>query len=206
MLITDLQYFGAQSFFQDLVQYDRVVFDQIAPFTKMSFKNRMVITSDQGPLHLTIPIVGGRDQKTSFGELYITYDTNWQRQHFRALTTSYSRSPYFEYYVESIEHLYQTKPEKLVDFLLLTQEWVKKQLRGQWTIETMNLNNKAQFNNEVVERKYHPWLPKNYSQFQNALNYQQVFQEKTGFHPNVCILDLLFCVGGRQAINLLKFS
>ena len=37
----------------------------------MSFKNRMVIGTAQGPLHLSIPIIGGRDQKIPMKEIKI---------------------------------------------------------------------------------------------------------------------------------------
>ncbi|MFY8166580.1 MAG: WbqC family protein [Sediminibacterium sp.] len=47
-------------------------------------------------------------------------------------------------------------------------------------------------------------MPNNFQQYSNPVTYQQVFQERTGFIPNLSILDLLFCCGGKQAASLLK--
>ena len=89
----------------------QLCFDKEAAFTKMSFKNRMVILSAQGPLNLTIPILGGREQKTAIKDILIAYDAPWQAQHFKAIKTCCKRAPYFEYYEADLEKLYATNKE-----------------------------------------------------------------------------------------------
>lgn len=204
MLITDLQYFGCISFIKELYTTEQVGFDNFAPFSKISFKNRMVIASAQGPLHLTIPIVGGRDQKTPLHQIAISYDTPWHEQHVKSIMTNYKRSPFLEYYIDSLEVVYKTKPEQLLEFLLLTQDWIKKQLKGNWEIIECTNVMKENKDKYTTQRKFHPALPNNFQQFINPVIYQQVFQDRTGFIPNLSILDLLFCCGGKQAARLLK--
>jgi len=63
MMLTELQYFGTISYIKTIQEAQSVSFDENELFSKMSFKNRTIIASAQGPLNLTIPIVGGRDQK-----------------------------------------------------------------------------------------------------------------------------------------------
>jgi hypothetical protein len=202
MIITDLPYFGTISFLQEIVHADSICFDNNAPFSKMSFKNRIVIASAQGPLHLTIPIVGGRDQKTPINEVLISYDTPWSAQHFKAIISSYKRSPYFEYYQASLEHLYESKPARLIDFLMNCHLWIQLQLKGKWQL--IDLESIPETELIKWDRHYHSFLPKNYNKIENPIKYQQVFEEKVGFIPNLSILDLLFCVGGKQAHNFLK--
>jgi WbqC-like protein family len=48
-------------------------------------------------------------------------------------------------------------------------------------------------------------LPKNYDRV-NPLQYRQVFEERTGFLPNLSALDLLFNEGPRAGILLEKFA
>ena len=209
MFLTDFTYFGSISFVQQLLKQSQITFDTQAAFTKMSFKNRMVLTTSQGPLNLTIPIVGGRDQKAPMHEILIDYTSPWMEQHIKAIRTSYKRAPYFEYYEQTLDALYLNKQEKLIDFLWSCQFWLKDQLKAPWEILPMNqlteaattsLNNVLTTNNKY----FSPWQPNNYDQCANLPNYQQVFLDKVGFIPNVCILDMLFCCGGKQVNKLLR--
>jgi hypothetical protein len=201
MIISDLPYFGSISFIQSLIDIEQVCFDNTHPFSKMSFKNRMVIATAQGPLHLSIPIQGGRDQKSALKEIRIAYDTPWHDHHFKALVSNYQRAPYFEYYQDQIRALYNLKPIYLVDYLSACHEWTRKQLKGKW--ETIYMTN--QINNmEEHTRIFDQWLPKNYFDFPNPIKYQQVFEDRIGFLPNLSILDLLFCCGGKHANHLMQ--
>ena len=130
MLITDLQYFGCISYIKELFAAEQAGFDNEAPFSKRSFKNRMVIASAQGPLHLTIPIVGGRDQKTPLHQIAISYDAPWHEQHLKAILTNYKRAPFLEYYIDSLTTLYKTQPANLLEFLQLTHNWIKIQFKA----------------------------------------------------------------------------
>ncbi len=196
MITTDLQYFGTISFIKNLIKQDKVYFDNNQPFTKMSFKNRMVIASAQGPLHLTIPIVGGRDQKTCISEIQIDYSTKWNEHHLKSIITNYKRAPFFEYYEMELNEIYSQQTVLLADFLLNINLWVKSKMKGNWELSLQN-------NNEQLNRFYDPYLPKNYFEIINPVMYQQVFEDKTGFLPNLCILDMLFCCGGKQANYLI---
>ena len=197
MLVTDYQYFGNICFIELLYKEKQVCFDSHAPFTKMSFKNKMVILSAQGPLALTIPIVGGRDQKTSIQDICIAYDAPWQAQHFKALKTCYKRAPYFEYYEADLEKLYSTKTECLVEFLEACHQFLQKAIKGKW--ELIQFNEYAQkIKEEETKKEIHPWQPNNYAQFPIQHEYQQVFTSPSGFIQNLSILDMLFCVGGKE--------
>ena len=200
MVYTDLHYFGAISYYKALAQHELVVFDNTAAFSKMSFKNRMVIATAQGPLHLSIPIEGGRDQKTPMNEIKIANDSPWRSQHFKAISINYKRAPYFEYYVDSLNALYTNEYIYLNDFLIATQHWTKQQLKAKWLIETVDRY--PSINNE------HKWLdpmkPNNFQTASSTFQYQQVFDNTTGFIQNVCIVDALFAMGGKQVLAMIS--
>jgi hypothetical protein len=208
MFLTDFTYFGSISFVQHLLKQSQITFDTQAPFTKMSFKNRMVLTTSQGPLNLTIPIVGGRDQKAPIHEILIDYTSPWNEQHLKAIRTSYKRAPYFEYYEQSLELLYLNKQIKLIDFLFSCQFWLRDQLKAPWEIIPIihESEQEAITNKDTITsgKYYSPWQPNNYELCTSLPNYQQVFLDKVGFIPNVCILDMLFCCGGKQVNKLLR--
>jgi hypothetical protein len=193
MLITDYQYFGPICFIELVYKQKQLCFDKEAAFSKMSFKNRMVILSAQGPLNLTIPILGGRDQKTPIKDILIAYDAPWQAQHFKAIKTCYKRAPYFEYYEADIEKLYTTKKEYLVDFLEDCHQFIQKSIKGKWAL----IDCKEPINEEAV-KEILPWQPNNYEQFAIQHPYMQVFESSKGFIPNLSILDWLFCEGGKE--------
>ena len=200
MVYTDLHYFGSLSYYHALAQHDHIVFDSKAAFSKMSFKNRMVIATAQGPLHLTIPIVGGRDQKTPMDEIHIAYDSPWKSQHLKAISVNYKRAPYFEYYVDSLKALYSNEYIYLNDFLIATQHWTKQQLKAKWLIETSI--EKPTIN---VETKWIDSIkPNNFQTAGNQFQYQQVFDNSIGFIQNTCILDALFAMGGKQVLAMIS--
>ena len=203
MLITDLPYFGTIDFVKSISNQNDVYFDNERPFTKMSFKNRMVIATAQGALPLTIPIIGGRDQKSPIKDVKIAYDSPWHLQHLKALTSSYQRAPYFEYYQEDLKIIYNSNHVFLVDFLMEGHYWIKKQLKGNWNLSATKPT-------ELTEEQQRFYkvddfsLPKNYHLLPNPIVYQQVFEDRVGFLPNLSILDLLFNCGGKQAKHLLS--
>jgi hypothetical protein len=198
MYITDLQYFGTIQFIQSLMIEKSIHFDNLHAYSKMSFKNRTIIATAQGALTLSIPIIGGRDQKLPFKDIKIDYQIAWQKQHFKALVSNYKRSPYFEYYEAELELALNDNAVYLVDYLIQINEWVKNQLKANWVI--------VEITTPIVSRNFDSWMPKNYDQVPHPILYQQVFEDKTGFLPNLSILDLLFCCGGRQASALLMPS
>ena len=199
MVYTDLHYFGCLSYFHALAQHEHIVFDSTAAFSKMSFKNRMVIATAQGPLHLTIPIVGGRDQKTPINEICIAYNSPWKSQHFKAISVNYKRAPYFEYYVDSLKALYDDEYVNLNDFLIATQHWTKQQLKSKWLIEIS-----TEHPNIKLETKWMDSIkPNDFQTEGKQFQYQQVFDNSTGFIQNACILDALFAMGGKQVLAMI---
>ena len=198
MLITDYQYFGPICFIELVYKQKQLCFDKEAAFTKMSFKNRMIILSAQGPLNLTIPILGGREQKTAIKDVLIAYDAPWQAQHFKAIKTCYKRAPYFEYYEADLEKLYTTKKEYLVDFLEDCHQFLQKSIKGKWELIDSKEPIIEPINEEVKKVSALPWQPNNYDQFAIQYPYIQVFESSKGFISNLSILDWLFCEGGKE--------
>jgi len=194
-VITDIQYFGSISYIKHLMQFNLVYFNENQNYTKMSFKNRMVIGTAQGPLHLSIPIIGGRDQKIPLNEIKIAYHSPWMSQHYKSIVSNYKRSPFFEYYHDDIKEIYNSQPVYLYEFLIHINEWVRKQIKGKWEISKLQPNHSNYHSDQ--------WLPKNYDLVPNPIKYQQVFEDNIGFMPNLCILDILFCCGGKQTNKLL---
>ena len=199
MMLTELQYFGTISYIKALNNAQNICFDTEDRFTKMGFKNRTIIASAQGPLNLTIPIIGGRDQKNKLQDILIDNSNGWQIQQIKSIQTCYKRAPFFEYYEQGVKDLLLNSSSNLFVFLVDVQQWVNQQCKNSWTIDTQNFST-----NEPIFRD--AYFPKNYQQYGYPIKYQQVFEEQVGFIPNLSILDMLFCCGGKQTLQLLKSS
>jgi hypothetical protein len=198
-MLTELQYFGSISYITALLKAKDICIDNNDSFTKMSFKNRTIIASAQGPLNLTIPIIGGRDQKNKLTDIRIDYSTSWQNQHLKSIQSCYRRAPFFDYYEESITSVIGSTTDNLFDYLVLSNVWVQKQFKNSWITHTNG-------NSNIQETFRDKWLPKNFQECKNINNYYQVFEIQNGFIPNLSILDILFCCGGKQAQELLISS
>lgn len=192
----NIQYFGTISSFQMLCKESQIIIDPNEPYRKMCFTNRTVITTSQGLLSLTIPIQGGRNQHQPLAAIQIANDSPWQLQHLKSIENNYKRSPFFEYYFESVKPILLTKETNLLNYLLNVQDWVKKQLKGDWTFRLVN-------ESDIDLPILSDYKPNNYHMHDNNIQYTQVYDAIIGFQPNVSILDLLFCVGGKTAKKLL---
>jgi hypothetical protein len=188
--------------FADLLHQSTISFDADMPFKRSSFRNRLIIAAADGPIQLSIPVVGGRSIKSIYREVEIDYKSNWQRDHFRTLCTAYGNSPFFLFYRDELEQLFQQKPRLLHEWNLLCLEWVLKKIK----IHLLIVNDISSQNEDIYSVRADRYSPQNYTIDSSKVDvsYQQVFEEKTGFLPNLSILDLLFNEGTHSKQVLLN--
>ena len=164
----------------------------------------MVIAGAAGPVMLSIPIQGGRNQKCLMKDVLIDNNARWQDNHWKTIVSCYNRSPWFEHYGDELQQLFQTRFELLMDWNLRCFDWIRKRIG-------LNL---AVSMTEEWRDKYEPdrWLdlrnkfePHSLNGLQATPQYRQVFEERTGFLPHLSILDLLFCEG-KNALQVLRMG
>ncbi|MBS1915425.1 MAG: WbqC family protein [Bacteroidetes bacterium] len=200
-LITEIQYFPSVILYKYLYKFSNTVFEEYESYQKMSFRNRCIIAGANGPIILSVPLEAGRNQKTIMKDVRISNSEKWQSQHWKSIESSYNKSPWFEFYKDELKALYEKKFDFLMDWDIYCFEWSIKKLDAGFSfsgsksfIKKYNTDEFLDFRNTI--------LPKNYIKFE-TVKYAQVFEERTGFLPNLSILDLLFCEGKNSA-NLLK--
>ncbi|MBS1627354.1 MAG: WbqC family protein [Bacteroidetes bacterium] len=200
-IILDNQYFGCINYYLILFKNRYAKIEQYDRWQKASFRNRCAVATANGMLYLTVPVESGRNQKTVFKEVKIDYLHNWQQQHWRTLISAYNKSPFFEYYQSGLEKLLHKKHNFLFDLDVEILNWVIKTLKVEINISYTELYEKK-YSNEIIDYR-NEWLPKNFQQKNNIIQYTQVFEKQTGFIPNLSILDLLFNEGP-NTINIFK--
>lgn len=201
-ILIDNQYFGTVNYINILFQFSNIKIEQYESYQKMSFRNRCMVAGSNGVVNLSVPLVKGRGQKLLMKDVRISHADNWQVQHWRTIESCYSRSPFFEFYRDAVLGLLEKKENFLLDMNMRILEWLQSTLkfpgrlslteeyRREYPAGTLDLRNTM--------------LPKNFGLSSTGLRYTQVFEDRIGFVPNLCVLDLLFCCGP-QANSYLKF-
>lgn len=220
-IVVDLQYFATINWYKKCLSYKHVIFDEYEHHAKMSFRNRLVLASGNGPLRLSIPLEDGRNERQLYRDVRIA-NNSWQKIHWRSIVSCYNRSPWFEYYRDDLAVLFEMQQTYLFDFNMICLEWVGRHLgiKLPWRLRPLTglPFPDGVATGEVRELKFSggdlEWDDKqvrSVADFRNAFRpanqedwvngpdsvepYGQVFKDRTGFLPGLSILDLLFCEG-----------
>ena len=188
-------YFGPIYYYAVLVKTEKVYIEQFENFIKQTYRNRCVILGGNGPMQLIVPVVKGRGPKTLIKDLQISYDTDWQRNHWRTIFSAYSSSPFFEYYKDDIQPFFETKHKFLLDFNLKIYETVCELLEIENITELTPDFEKVPEGTINLRESISPKIKNQNELHFQPVEYTQVFSDKLGFVPNLSILDLLFNEG-----------
>jgi len=185
----ETQFFPNIYFFAGLMQRD-IVLEQHEHYQKRSFRNKCMIANAQGIQALTVPLKGGKHQQQPILDVQIAYDEPWVKNHLRSIVAAYSNSPYFEHYFPQIEALYTSAGTSLFTFNLAIINYFQRVFQ---TKEIL-LSQSYEKDTLLDDRRGHNTL-KNHKQLVPNIRYNQVFEDRHPFIPNLSILDLLFCTG-----------
>lgn len=164
-------------------------------YQKQTYRSRQYIYGANGKLLLNIPIKHQKSEarkKQLIKEVKIENDFPWQDLHWKSLEAAYRSSPYFEFYEDDLQPLYEKKYTYLIDFnwacWQILIDFMQLEIVSQKT-SSFHLSYPAEINDlrglAQAKRKHET----------ETLRYAQVFEEKLGFIPNLSILDLLFSEG-----------
>jgi WbqC-like protein family len=160
-------------------------------YIKQSYRNRCYILSAHGPQLLSVPVYLGSQHKTPLKEIRIDYSKRWQQVHLRAITASYSSSPYFQFYFENIEKIIARKTDFLFD-LNMELTWSVLKMLG------LNINMAGTTDYKSVGEVEYDYRykisPKRKPQFP-VKEYIQVFDPSKSVDHRLSIIDLIFNTG-----------
>jgi hypothetical protein len=192
-------------YFYYVLNSEVIFIEQFENYQKQSFRNRTQILSANGPLDLSIPVkkksrvaMPGHATKERTKDVEISYAENWQLNHWRAITSAYKNSPYFEHFEDEIQVFYSKKFENLLDYNRKQLDTVLKILRVKKEIQLTTQFEKEPKDKIDCRENIHPKLE---FKEDNAVRgriqkpYYQTFEEKFDFVPNLSILDLIFNTG-----------
>lgn len=173
-----------------------VIVEKHENYNKQSYRNRCTIYSANGLLDLVVPIAKTDNPKTPITAVEIGYDTPWQKLHFKAIESAYRRSPFYEYYIDDLKIFFEERHRFLYDFdmkiLKTLCGLMKIPFRVRESDEYMNAGAGIVDLRSGIHPKSNRRTPD--PDFR-APRYTQVFSDKSGFMPDLSILDLLFHTG-----------
>ena len=191
-LVLSSVYAGNLVYYSLIANSNKIILDVYENFNKQSFRNRCVIASPNGPLKLIIPIV--RSSKNIVKDVKIDNTQNWKKIHWKSLESSYRSSPYFEFYEDEFYSLYFKNKN---DFLFEFNNKINLAVLKCLGIETEIMISSSYVEKDLDIEDFRNIIPsksKGLEKFKE-IKYNQVFQEKQSFLPNLSILDLLFNEG-----------
>lgn len=203
-------YFGPVQWYQKLNRYALCLIEQHDHFMKQTFRNRCVIATTQGVQSLTVPVEsqeGCRIDKTEMKDVRISDHGSWRHLHWQALQSAYGESPFFEFYADDLHPFFERKWTFLLDFnMAITEKMcelidIQPHIRlttayGQTPHDEVEPEEIKDFR-DVIRPKH----PKDDAEF-ISMTYYQVYRQKSGFLPNLSILDLLFNMGNETMLYL----
>jgi hypothetical protein len=95
-------------------------------YKKNEWQNRNRIKTAQGWQWITVPVCFRFPQKIN--EVEINNSVNWKKKHFQALTTNYSKAPYFEDYIEPLKDFFKREWDLLCELNIGLLECLRKLL------------------------------------------------------------------------------
>jgi hypothetical protein len=192
-------YFPPVYYFSKIIQSKEIIIETQENFNKQTYRNRCIILGANGPLNLTVPIQHGEELKTPIKDLSISYHSNWQLIHKRAIESSYRNSPFYEYYIDDFARFFKEKPANLIEFNTQILNTCLEAIGYKAVIKY------TEDYKEEAENDYRYSIsPKRPLESVHFPDYHQVFSDRFSFVPNLSILDLLFNNGPETLDILLK--
>lgn len=200
-LILHPAYFGSIEQFVYFAKAEKICFENEDNYQKQSYRSRQYIYGANGKLLLNIPIKHSKDKRQKYKEIKIENDFNWQTIHWRSLEAAYRTSPFFEFYEDELQPLYDKTYTYLLDFNYACLEVLLSCLQIEKPIEKTEVFLKDYSNEENVVDARNLINAKNRETLSLEI-YTQVFDSKKGFIPDLSILDLLFNEGPNSLMYL----
>ena len=111
--ILQSNYIPWKGYFDLIGMVDEFILLDDVQFTRRDWRNRNLIKTPHGLHWLTIPVKvkGNYHQKIKDTEIV---DSRWAKNHWKTITTYYSRAPYFKEYKDFFQHLYMNSSSKFL--------------------------------------------------------------------------------------------
>jgi len=204
--------------FHKIHMADKFVFFDDVQYVPKDWQSRNYIKSQNGPVLLTVPVLKKGYLEKKISEIEINNDSAWQRKHWKSISQSYLKAPFFKQYSERIEALYSKEWTYLADLnfdMLLTfmsilgiETEVEKasdyQFEGAKSDLVLDMCLKLDASTYIFGEMGEDYADKEAFQSQNVdlvfqkYNHPKYNQLYGDFVPKMSVLDLIFNEGEKS--------
>ncbi|WKK75910.1 WbqC family protein [Marivirga salinae] len=192
-ILIELQYLPSVAFFSSLEGKEEMILEANEFFEKQTYRNRCHLLSSQQIEILTVPLQGA-NKKIKTRDIKIDNSQNWSKKHWRSIQTCYGKSPFFEFFADEFQPIYEKDYLYLwdVNLDLLT---ICLKITGQKIKITESGSYEKKVSENVMDARslIHPKKPEILNQFHKPKAYNQSFGNN--FEPNLSVIDLLMNEG-----------
>lgn len=197
-------YLPSVEYFFAIAQSGNVLIEQNELYQKQSYRNRCRIFSTGGVEQLIIPVIKEGSHSRPIRDVRIDYSDNWLLRHKRAIDAAYNSSPFYLYYKDDFNGIFDSRPEYLFD---LNMKFLELLLELIGLKANIRLTDK--FESEYPSGDFRTCIQPKFKggtlmqEYKKEKTYFQVFSNKLGFQPNLSVIDLLFNEGPDSVSYLL---
>lgn len=175
-------------------------------YVKQTYRNRCYIATPTGAQPLTLPVERSGAAHQPVRDLRLSNHGRWQHLHCAAIISAYEGTPFFEYYADDFLPVYEQPFRYLVDFNARLQQIVLDALDLQRPVHPteryLTPDEAAARHLLDLRAVISPKAPAGADARFKPRPYYQVFAGRTGFLPNLSIIDLLFNMGPEARLIL----
>ena len=208
MLLMPMLYLPPLSYMALVCSARDVCIEADENYIKSTYRNRCEIMGSNGPIDLSIPIIGGRDHHQLYREVQIAYDSDWQHRHRMSVLSCYGSAPFFEHYMPYLESFYNKQHKYLFEYNKELLDLLIRLMKLDATISYTEVYEKEINDGSDLRRAFKPGkeiteinIGQEKWQIQEV-NYMRVF-ENANIYSSISCLDLLFNEGP-QSKKILK--
>lgn len=191
--VSELHYLPSVAFFAAIQDASVLMVERCEHFEKQSYRNRCYINTPHGTITMVIPLTG-KHGKTRIDEVRIDYGQKWLNNHWRTISSSYGKAPFFEYYADDLHGVLNRRHEFLYDLnlelLTMCLRWLRREIGIR---ETLSYEKEYPTDIYDIRNRIHPKDTAYINRIYQPIPYYQVFGNS--FADNLSIVDLVFCCG-----------
>lgn len=189
-------YCGSIPYYALMSAYPRVVIDYGMRFNKrQKDTHRLTILGTGGIHRLSMPIVSTPGMSSGpWGNVRLSSHGQWWHLHWGAIYSAYGRTPFFEFYRDEFEPLYNMPTESLKEFNNALDAVIRRIL----TLDTHIIDRDGTYPEDDYRSCPLPGFP--------AVPYYQMWSDRYGFTHGLSILDLIFNMGPEAPVILREMT